>query len=282
LASRRPVRQAFPVLVCALVVACGGGPAGGVPGSPAASDLHALLVRAVSDTISATPRHVISSTELAGSGTRHVQTVEGHLGTVTNAWTTVLVSDGTRSEARTIGPASWFTSRAPRFTAALPAGATWIRLVPDDLIVLGVPRPVDQLSLLYVLFGSRNEMDHGAQLMDGIRVKHITAVIDPDRAVCDTPATARNTVAEVVRHTAPGAPTITADVWIDSFRLIRRLAVNLTLGGNVTATYRLGVPSDNAPAEVAPPSDSSQIPLAEAPGFTRFIPKSTPLPVTCS
>jgi hypothetical protein len=248
---------------------------------PVPADVHAYLGQAVERTMAVRPRHVSSSTTLAGPRGRHVQTVDGHQGGQPASYQMVIVTDGVRAETRVIGADAWLDARSAQITKAMPAGKTWLRLDTARLAAAGIPTTDDQLAMLYALRATDTERDRGTEITAGVPTRHFTARVDLDRAVCAAPPRSRSDVRQLLTPRSGAAPSFAADVWVDAFQLVRRLRLAADLGGGASTTYELLLPGDNSTAAVVRPPATAAVPLDDVPSLRPAFPARAAAPPPC-
>lgn len=247
------------------------------PATPAPAAAEGLA-HAAETTLAVDPKHVISSTVLAGPRARHVQQVDGHAGQQPGSWSTVLVSDGARSEARVIGERAWLTTEVEQTRSLLPAGRSWVSMDPGRLDAMGVPVTWDQLAMVEVLRGARAIREHGVETVEAVPTRRYTLQVDLERAVCLASPESRDTV-RALGSGPEGRPLSTsAEAWVDEFDLVRRLVITIPFDNARTATHELRVPGDNAPAAVQAPPPAQVVHVNQVPQLTSAIPSTPPPP----
>jgi hypothetical protein len=231
-----------------------------------------VLSHAADTTLAVDPKHVISSTVLAGPRARHVQHVDGHVGLQPGTWSTVLVSDGARSEVRVIDRQAWLTTEVQQTRSLFPAGRSWVRMDAERLDAMAVPATWDQLAMVEVLRGAHTIRERGVETVEKVPTRRYTLEVDLERAVCLASPESRDTVRALAQG-PDGAPvSMSAEAWVDEFDLVRRLVITVPLDGARTATHELRVPGDNAAAAVQAPPASQVAPLEQAPTLASVIP----------
>lgn len=269
------VRLGLPLAAVLLAGGCTGSGADDPPrpaSKPKTPAVAEVLAHAADTTLAVDPKHVISSTVLAGPRARHVQQVDAHVGLQPGSWSTVLVSDGARSEARVIDEQAWLTTEVQQTRSLFPAGRSWVRMDPERLDAMALPATWDQLAMVEVLRGAHRIQEHGVETVEAVPTRRYTLEVDLERAVCRASPESRDTV-QALASGPDGTPvSMSAEAWVDEFDLVRRLVITVPFDDARTATHELRVPGDNAAAAVEAPPASQVVPLERAPELAAVIP----------
>lgn len=167
---------------------------------------------------------------------------------------------------------SWITSDATAFTDALPEGAEWVEVNPDELAGLGVDTTFDEGGLtpqVYLALGATDVAAGEQSEVNGVPVQTYSFAIDKDAAVAAAPQEAKDQVEGAITLEGENQ-TIEGEAAIDGEGYLRSLGI--TGSAEVPGFAKVEVTSDveylDFGVEVATeaPDPATVAPLSEVPG----------------
>lgn len=268
--------------VFALVTACSGG---GEPPRPSTGQAVApvdrtSLMTAVATTLRIAPNHVTYAATLRkGSSQPHWQTVDAHRGRA-GGEQIVFRTDGVRADLRRLGGTAWLRSGQPAFTKVLPAGKPWVQISASQAIAAGLPSIDELVDLLYVSRAAGRISDKGMTSTDHVAARTASFAIDLGKAVCLAPEDSRLDIATLMNSDPRLGRSVSVQVWLDAFHLVRRMVVRARAGG-LTADYDVRVRGDDTAVPVFAPPDAETVEVADVPDLDRVMSVPRPAAPRC-
>jgi hypothetical protein len=263
-----------------------GGSGGGSGGTGGTADVD--LVAAIDATRSVDSADVVMTLDVespVGGGNVELAGDVSHddVGTVTGS----AQSGGVAYEIEMLadGETVWITSDASEFTAALPAGATWVEGSVDELRDAGVWTGIDTtFDVLSVLRGVEGVTDAGTTEVGGDEVRLFEGDVDWDLALEESEPDERAALQETIILTGDAElRTFTVQVGLDDDDRVRVLdlemvaappdaAEDMPLMGEITMRIEMEVDSvdHEVDAPDAPPADET-VPLSEVPEVAEML-----------
>ena len=166
---------------------------------------------------------------------------------------------------------SWVTSDVAAFTDALPEGAEWVEVNPDELAGLGVDTTFDEGGLtpqVYLALGATDVAAGEQSEVNGVPVQTYSFAIDKDAAVAAAPEEAKDQVEGAITLEGENQ-SIEGEAAIDGEGYLRSLGI--TGSAEVPGFAKVEVTSDveyldfgvEVPAES--PDPATVVPLSEVP-----------------
>lgn len=268
-------------LVTAMLVAgCTGGGSGPSSGPTVPPLDRATLGSALTTTLRIAPKHVTFTATLRKGGDRpHTQTTDAHLGR-DGGEQVVFNTDGVPAELRRMGGTAWLRSSQPAFTKELPKGKPWLRISASQATAAGLPTVSEILNLLYVSKAAGDITDRGMTTTDKVATRGASFPIDLTKAVCQAPAAARLDIATLMNSDTRYKRTMSVQVQVDAFHLIRRMTVRAQAAG-ITAEYDIRVLGDDAAVPVLPPADGETAKVTDIPKLDQAMSQPRPAAPKC-
>lgn len=259
-----------------LLAGCSGG---GTPqpsdGASVAPLDAAALATAVATTQKVAPNHVTYTATLRkGDGRPHRQVTDARRGRGQGEKID-FDTDGTRAELRRLGGTAWLRSAQPALAKALPAGKPWVKMSASQATASGLPTVEEIIDLLYVTRAAGSVTDKGMTTTDRVATRTGSFAVDLRKAVCLAPEDSRLDIATLMNSDVRAPRSMTVEVSVDAFHLVRRMTVHAR-GAGITADYDVRVVGDDASVPVIRPLDGETVNVGDVPDLDRAL--STPRP----
>lgn len=265
------------------LMACGGGDSddgGDAPAAPAALEGQAAAdaLAEAADATSTTDETVDATFDLAVTGTTTGDTELGfdaRVDPVDQIGEFGIETDGGAFTIRLTEDAAYISSEEAAFTEALPEGAEWVEVAPDELESLGLETSFDQGGLtpqLYLALGATDPVAGETSEVNGDPVQTYSFGIDQEQAVAEAPEEAKAAVEGAISLEGE-KQSIEGEAAIDGDGLLRQMSVTGVaetpdFGGegiSVEVTFDVEYLDFGIEIETEPPDPDTVVPLAEAP-----------------
>lgn len=273
----------FAAIVAIGLAACGGeGDGEGSDGAEAPAALEgeaaAAALAQAAEATTATEETVDASFDLAVTGTATDDTELGfdaRVDPIDQVGEFEIDAAGGAFTIRLGEDAAYISSDEASFTDALPEGAEWIEVSPDELASLGLDTSFDQGGLtpqLYLALGATDPVAGDTTEVNGVPVQTYSFGIDQEQAVAEAPEEAKAAVESAISLEGENQ-SIEGEAAIDGDGLLRQMSVTGVaetpdFGGEgirVEVTFDVEYLDFGIEIETEPPDPETVVPLAEAP-----------------